>query len=44
MSVEGHTAAHKKVMSNSPGLVDCILNLPNRQVKFYREFNFRLEL
>ena len=38
----------KKVVSNSPGLVDfaiglenSVLNLPNRQVKFFEEFKLQ---
>ena len=38
----------KKVVSNSPGLVDfaiglvnSVLNLPNRQVKYFEEFNLQ---
>ena len=38
----------KKVVSHSPGLVDftirlvnSVLNLPNRQVKFFEEFNLQ---
>ena len=28
----------KKVVSDSPGLVNFVLNLPNVQVKFFEEF------
>ena len=31
----------KKVVSDSPGLVNFVLNLPNVQVKFFEEFKLQ---
>ena len=34
----------QRVVSDSPGLVNSVLNLPKEQVKYFEEFNLKKEL